>query len=758
MTVFGHSGVGGGFLAGKQVFPVNYEVEVSRRLLEASHSNDLSLALECIADPFIDVNFVGDVCLKVRKAEVVTQDELPNEVRIVYEEFKTDVTALFLAAHNGNVALVRKLLSTGADVNHKLFWGFPTTSAVREGHLEILEMLVKAGASQQACEEALLEAGCHGHARIVEVLMGSDLIRSRIAINAFFTACCRGYVNVVDTLLKLGVNVDATNRVLLQSSKPSLHTNVDCTALVAAVVSRQVSVVRVLLEAGAKTDGPVQLGAWSWDAASGEEFRVGAGLADPYAITWCAVEYFEASGSILQMLLQRLVPSTSHCGRTLLHHAILCGNAGAVSVLLKCGAYAEIPVKTTRNIEFRPIHMAARLGFSSVLKCLIDFGCDLDARTDKGDTALMISSRFKREDCLKVLTRAGADFGLVNVAGESASSIAVSNQWKLGFQGAILEVIQSGKVPNTSDMSVFSPLLFVARSRDVLSLKALIGRGDIDLDSQDDQGFSAVMITAAEGHVDGFRLLVYAGANVKLQNKSGETAVTLCALNPNRDRFEKVLLDFALEQGSRIAAGFYALHCAARCGDLDAVKLLTTRGYDVNMSNGDGYTPLMLAAREGHGRICEFLISCGARCDIKNTMGETALSLARKMQKNEAERVILDELARKLVLTGAQVKKHIKGGKGSPHMKVLTMVEAAGILRWGKSSRRNVVCREAEVGPSLRFQKIRQRKGDAELPGIFRVITTKNKEVHFVCEGGSEIAELWVRGIKLVTREAIFCK
>lgn len=754
--MFGHSGAGVGFLAGKQVFPVNYEAEVSRRLLEASHSNDLTLALECIADPFVDVNFVGDVCLKVRKAEVVTHDELPNEVRIIYEEFKTDVTALFLAAHNGNVALVRKLLSTGADVNHKLFRGFPTTSAVREGHLEILEMLVKAGSSQQACEEALLEASCHGHARIVEVLMGSDLIRPRIAIHAFFTACCRGYVNVVDTLLKLGVTVDATNRVLLQSSKPSLHTNVDCTALVAAIVSRQVSVVRLLLEAGAKTDGPVQLGAWSWDAASGEEFRVGAGLADPYAITWCAVEYFEATGTILQMLLQRFDSCTSHSGRTLLHHAILCGNAGAVLVLLKCGAYVESPVKTTRNIEFRPIHMAARHGFSSVLKCLIDFGCDLDARTDTGDTALMISARFKSEDCLKVLTRAGADFGLVNVAGESAISIAASNRWKLSFQGAVLEVIQSGKVPKSSNTSVFSPLLFVAQSRDLLSLKALVGRGEIDLDSQDDQGFSAVMITAAEGHVEGFRLLVYAGANVKLQNKSGETAVTLCVLNPNRDRFEKVLLDFALEQGSRNAAGFYALHCAARCGDLDAVKLLTTRGYDVNMSNGDGYTPLMLAAREGHGRTCEFLISCGARCDMKNAMGETALSLARKMQKNEVERVILDELARKLVLTGAQVKKHTKGGKGSPHMKVLAMVEAAGILRWGKSSRRNVVCQEAEVGPSLRFQKIRQRKGDAELPGIFRVITAKNKEVHFVCEGGSEMAALWVRGIKLVTREAIF--
>lgn len=47
-------------------------------------------------------------------------------------------------------------------MNQKLFKGFATTVAVREGHLDILEILLKAGASQPACEEALLEASCHG--------------------------------------------------------------------------------------------------------------------------------------------------------------------------------------------------------------------------------------------------------------------------------------------------------------------------------------------------------------------------------------------------------------------------------------------------------------------------------------------------------------------------------------------------------------------------------------------------------------------
>lgn len=509
-------------------------------------------------------------------------------------------------------------------------------------------------------------------------------------------------------------------------------------------------------QAGARTDVKVRLGAWSWDMASGEEFRVGAGLAEPYTIAWCAVEYFEATGAILRMILQHLLPNAHHHGRTLLHHAILCGNTGAIKVLLSCGAHVESAIKTTGRTEFRPIHLAARIGLAPVLQTLIEFGCDLNSKTDSGDTALMICAKYKQEDCLRVLAMAGADFGLVNIAGQSASSIAVSNRWTLGFQQAVLDATRTGKVPRSSSFQVFSPLMFVARVGNVHALKILIAQPDIELNYQDNNGLSAVMVTAIECHVEAFRLLVFAGADVKLSNKYGETAITLSELNHKHDLFEKVMLEFTLERGNRNAGGFYALHCAARRGDLDAVRLLTSRGYDVNVPDGEGYTPLMLAARKGHGSMCELLISSGANTDVKNARGETALSLARKSgTKNDVECVILDQLARKLVLGGERVRKHTKGGKGSPHGKEMKMMGAQGVLQWGKSSRRNVICREVEIGPSSAFQKNRRRQGDANEPGLFRVVTTKNKEVHFVCEGGLEKAQLWVRGIKLITKEAI---
>lgn len=88
-------------------------------------------------------------------------------------------------------------------MNQKLFKGFATTVAVREGHHEILEILLKAGASQPACEEALLEASCHGQASLVELLMGTDLIRPHVAVHALVTACCRGFVELVETLIKV---------------------------------------------------------------------------------------------------------------------------------------------------------------------------------------------------------------------------------------------------------------------------------------------------------------------------------------------------------------------------------------------------------------------------------------------------------------------------------------------------------------------------------------------------------------------------
>lgn len=512
------------------------------------------------------------------------------------------------------------------------------------------------------------------------------------------------------------------------------------------------------MQADVRVDIEVRLGAWSWDVNTGEEFRVGAGLAEPYYVTWCAVEYFECSGAILRLLLQRL-PCSSHHGRTLVHHAILCNNSKALDVLLKCGVDPECPLETTPKTGIRPIHLAVRLGYPKVLQCLISAGCNLNSRTECGETALMIASRCWHEECVKVLASAGTDMALVSSAGQSAESVAGSVQWTLGFQQAVVDIIRAGKVPRSSDAKVFSPLMFVTQANDVEALKKLIEHADINLDEQDADGYTPAMRAAANGHMEALKVLVFAGTNTKLKNKQGDTVRRLLELTENGDTFDAIMQDYELEKRLTDSAGFNSLHHAARDGLIDLVHVLMSKGYDVNAPDADGCTPLMLAAKGGHSALCELLISHGARCGLENAKHETALTLSRQNGiGSDVQRVILDELARKLVLEGARVKKHTKCGRGSPHVKLLRMVGAAAVLRWGKSSKRNVICKQAEVGPSSSFRWNRRRKFDTDEPGMFHVMTTTDKEIHFVCEGGNEMAQLWVRGIKLVTREAIFGK
>ncbi|GLJ55644.1 hypothetical protein SUGI_1195080 [Cryptomeria japonica] len=430
----------------RQVVPFDNEcAAVSQRLIEAALQGDIDTVVDCLGNALVDVNYIGTVSLRVKCTETVLHEEAPDEVKTGYEEFKTDVTALFAAAHAGHVDITRRLLSAGSDVNQKLFRGYATTAAAREGHHQLLGLLLKAGASQPACEDALLEACLYGQPKAAELLISSEMTRPDVSAHALVYASCRGFIDIVAILIKNGVDINSWDRALLRSAKPALYANVDCTPLIAAIVSRQAPVVKYLLEMGAKTNCKFSLGAWSWDRASGEELRVGASLAEPYNEAWCSVEYFEAKGEILKMLLGYISPDSEHHGRTLICHAVLCRNSGAIRVLLDAGANAEFCVRTNNGHEFRPLHMAARMGCLAIVRQFIEHGCDLNARTEMGETALMLCARANHHECFMELLVAGADLGLLNRAGQSAVSIAEDSGFESSVRQVLCATIKEGK-------------------------------------------------------------------------------------------------------------------------------------------------------------------------------------------------------------------------------------------------------------------------------------------------------------------------
>ncbi|KAL6006548.1 hypothetical protein ACLOJK_032041 [Asimina triloba] len=84
--------------------------EPSQRLVEAALSRDAERVAECLSRGDVDVNYVGTVSLRAKCSETILWEEAADEVRIGYEEFRTDVTALFAAAHSGHLEVARKLL------------------------------------------------------------------------------------------------------------------------------------------------------------------------------------------------------------------------------------------------------------------------------------------------------------------------------------------------------------------------------------------------------------------------------------------------------------------------------------------------------------------------------------------------------------------------------------------------------------------------------------------------------------------------
>ena len=76
------------------------------------------------------------------------------------------------------------------------------------------------------------------------------------------------------------------------------------------------------------------------------------------------------------------------------------------------------------------------------------------------------------------------------------------------------------------------------------------------------------------------------------------------------------------------ANGARAMHLATRQGHLTVVKALISAGADVNARGPFGYTPLHCAAAQGDGAAASLLLASGAQADTRDANGMTPLHVA----------------------------------------------------------------------------------------------------------------------------------
>jgi uncharacterized protein len=377
--------------------------------------------------------------------------------------------------------------------------------------------------------------------------------------------------------------------------------------------------------------------------------------ANRYGVTPIAEAAATNNGAVVERLLKAGVSadtlSTSE-GETILMTAARVGNIEAVKALLDKGANPNAKESFKGQTA---LMWAASEGHADIITLLLAKGADPKVLSDSRDTtlpkltagspnapvsrggltALSFAARQGNIDAVNALLAGGSAINQKDIDGNSALVLAILNK----HYDLAQVLIAKGADVNLSNKDGRSPLFTAVELRNeeysprpalkdtdkataMDIIKSLIDRGanvnaqlthtvELHKFAQDQgdktmaEGATAFMRAARGGDVETMRLLIDKGADPKLANKDGLTALLVAAGVSWADKVRSTD-----EQA------------------LAAVKLCVELGLDVNAATDRGETALHGAALRGANNIATYLVEKGAKLDAKNKQGFTALDVA----------------------------------------------------------------------------------------------------------------------------------
>jgi len=289
-----------------------------------------------------------------------------------------------------------------------------------------------------------------------------------------------------------------------------------------------------------------------------------------------------------------------------------------------------------------------------------------------GDAAVADAAREGNRDAVRALLRQGGDVNAAQGDGMTALHWAASND---DVELATMLIHAGANLRATTRINGYTPLMMAARVGHASVIRTLLERG-ADAKAASVAGTSALMLAAAAGSVDAVGALVDAGADVNARESArGQTAIMFAAAHnrvpvirmlaqrgadvaaaskvqdlhafteedserrpsqPTPDRKPQapgVDRNFVYTELVGYLGGFTPLLLAAREGHTDAVQALLESGADVNqVSAGDRTSPLLVATINGHFDLARLLLDRGADATRAAANGVTPLYAALNCQ------------------------------------------------------------------------------------------------------------------------------
>jgi ankyrin repeat protein len=221
-----------------------------------------------------------------------------------------------------------------------------------------------------------------------------------------------------------------------------------------------------------------------------------------------------------------------------------------------------------------PLYYAALLGFSTIIRLLLDKSADVNAQGGFFGNALQAASERGHEQVVKMLLNKGAE---VNAQG--------------GFFGNALQAASG-------------------RGHEQV-VKMLLNKG-AEVNAQGGLFVNALLVASERGHEQVVKMLLDKGAKINAQGGEYGNALQAASYR-GHEQIVKALLDKGAEVNAQ--GGFFgnALQAASERGHEQVVKMLLDKGAKVNAQGGLFVNALQAASYRGHEQIMKLLLKKGAR-------------------------------------------------------------------------------------------------------------------------------------------------